>query len=113
MVKFDNAYFGSVIIDGKKYEYDVVVSWDGEILERAKAHTFSKAELLDILQKEPEVIVVGTGQSGLVKIDKDAEIEAKIQGVELVAKTTQQAIEEFNKLVKIKKKAVAVIHVTC
>lgn len=112
MVKFDSTLFGSVMVNGKKFEHDLIVSWDGEIISREKSHVFSKKELLDIMQKEPEVIIIGTGQSGLVKVEPAAEVAAKLENVELIAKPTPQAIEEFNKLVR-RKKVVAVIHVTC
>lgn len=112
MVKIDSTYFGTIIVNGKKYDTDLTVSWDGEILEREKSHTFSKKELLDILQKEPEIIIVGTGQSAVCKIEPSAEVEARLHGVELITKSTPQAAEEFNKLAR-RKKVIGVFHVTC
>jgi len=112
MVKIDSTYFGTIIVNGKKYDNDLIVSWDGEILEREKSHTFSKKELLDILQKDPETIIIGTGQSAVCKIEPAAEVEAKLHGIELIAKPTPEAAEEFNKLAR-RKKVVGVFHVTC
>ena len=112
MPKIDNAYFGSVSIDGRKYNYDLIVSWDGEIAEKDRKHNISKSELTDILMKEPDVVIVGTGFAGNVKIDPDAEVLAKVEGVELIPLPTQKAVEEFNKLSR-RKKAVAVLHITC
>jgi hypothetical protein len=111
-MKIDGTHFGSMIVDGKKYENDLVLSWDGEVSERVKSHEFSKKELLNIIQKDPEVIIVGTGQSGLCKIDPSAEVEAKLNGIELISLFTPKAAEEFNKLVK-RKKVIGVFHLTC
>jgi len=112
MPRIDNAFFGSVSIDGKKYDYDLVISWDGEITEKDRRHNFTKSELMDILMKEPDVVIIGTGFAGNVKIDPDAEIFAKIEGIDLMTLPTPIAISEFNKLSK-RKKTVAVLHITC
>ena len=82
--KIDSAFFGSFIIDGKKYDHDVIVSWRGEIHERRKTHEFTKAELMGILMAAPEVIVIGTGHSGVLKVGPGVEVAARLEGVELV-----------------------------
>ncbi|MFQ6010330.1 MAG: MTH938/NDUFAF3 family protein [Candidatus Aenigmatarchaeota archaeon] len=112
MPKIDNTYFGSIIIDGRKFNTDMIVCWDGEIRERAKSHVFDRRELEDLLMKDPEVVIVGTGQSGLVKIDSSAEIAAKMEGIDFIVAKSPHAVQEFNKLAR-RKKAIAVIHVTC
>lgn len=112
MPKIDSSYFGVIIVDGKKYNKDIVISWDGEIEQRNSSHSFTKSELQTILMKQPEVVVIGTGTVGNVKIEPDAEVLAKIEGVELINKITPQAIEEFNKLSR-RKKVIGVMHLTC
>jgi len=112
MPKIDSTYFGSVVIDGRKFDTDMVVCWDGDLRERQKSHVFEKREFEDLMMKDPEVIIIGTGQSGLVKVDPSTDIAAKLGGIDIIVAKTPIAIQEFNKLVK-KKKAIAVIHVTC
>lgn len=109
----DSAFFGSFIIDGKRYDCDVVISWKGEVHERKKTHEFTKAELLGVLMAEPEVVVVGTGHSGVVKVESGVEVAARLEGVELIIKQTPEAVQEYNKLARAKKKVVAVLHSTC
>jgi len=111
-LKITGVRFGEIEIAGKKYTSDVIVWWDGEIEEREKSHEFTRKELLSLLEKDPEVIIVGTGQSGFCKIEKSAETEAKLQGVELKGLLTPQAAEEFNRLSK-RKRVVGVFHLTC
>ncbi|MEM5804335.1 MAG: MTH938/NDUFAF3 family protein [Candidatus Aenigmatarchaeota archaeon] len=112
MPKIDSTYFGSVVVDGRKFDTDMVVCWDGELKERQKSHVFDRRELDDLMMKDPDVIIVGTGQSGLVKVDPSAEVAAKVSGIELVVAKSPVAIAEFNKVAR-KRKAIAVIHVTC
>ena len=112
MVHIDSSYFGSILIDGKKYDHDVIVDWKGNVQQRMKSHKFSKREFDDLLFLDPEVVVVGTGTSGMVSIDPQVEIEAKIKGIELIFKKTPEATKEFNKFVR-RKRVVGVFHVTC
>ena len=112
MHKIDSSYFGSIIIDGKKFDTDLQILPSGEIQPRERMHTVSKREVSDLLMHEPEIIIVGTGNSGLMKVDNDAFVAAQLEGVELIVKPTPQAVQEFNKLSRGKKVA-AVFHVTC
>ncbi len=112
MIRFDRALFGSVMINGKAYGYDMVASWDGGILERQRSHSVTRSDMLGILQRNPEIVIVGTGHSSLMKVEKDAEVAAITKGVELIVEPTPKAIETFNKLAG-KKKAIVVLHVTC
>lgn len=112
MPKIDNSYFGTIIIDGRKFDSDVVVGWDGRIESKSGSHSFTKADLNELMMRDPEVVIVGTGTVGNVKVDADAEIAARTHGIELIAKLTPQAIQEFNKHAK-RRKTIAVMHVTC
>jgi hypothetical protein len=112
MVKIDSFIFGNIIIKGKTFTDDVVVSWDGEVSLKQKTHAFSKSEFQNILMKEPEIVIIGTGTAGLMKVDPSIEVAAKIEGVELMIRPTQQAIEDFNKYA-LRRKVIGVFHLTC
>lgn len=109
----ENAFFGSIMIDGKKYSKDLVVSWDGEILERDRTHKFGKNELGELMLKDPEAIVIGTGNSGLMQVDQDAKVHANLNGVDVIVAKTPEAIRHFNSLARTRKKVIAVLHATC
>ncbi|MCD6476812.1 MAG: hypothetical protein J7K26_01435 [Candidatus Aenigmarchaeota archaeon] len=109
----DNFFFGNITIDGKKYVTDVYVFWDGEILERKKSHDFTENEFLDMLMKDPEIVIIGTGTGGCVIVDKKVEMHASLKGVKLIILKTPDAIQEFNKLIKMKEKVAAMFHLTC
>ena len=90
----------------------MVVSWDGELIVRESSHLFSKDELMDMLVKGPEIVFIGTGTAECVKIDKDVEDLAQSKNVQIIAKKTADAVDEFNKAAKTRK-IVAMLHVTC
>ncbi len=112
MVNIDSSYFGNIIIDGKKFNHDVIVDWKGAVQQKAGSHNFTKRELEDLLLREPEVVVIGTGTAKLMKVDPNTELTAKLHGVDLIVAPTFKAIEHFNKHVK-RKKTIGIIHVTC
>jgi len=109
----DNAFFGSIIIDGQKYGSDLIISWDGEIRERERNHNFKKEDFDEIMMKEPEAIVIGTGNSGLLQVDPALRVSANLNGTELIVAKTPEAIRHFNSLAKIRKKVIAILHATC
>jgi hypothetical protein len=111
--RIDGAFFGSLLIDGRKYNNDVIVSWNGEIKDRPSSHDFTNAEMDSILMNDPDVVVIGTGHSGMVKVAHDVDVSARLKGVELVVKPTVQAMQEYNKFARLGKHVVAVLHATC
>jgi len=113
MPRIDNAFFGNILVDGRKYETDLHVHWDGEVKERKRTHVFDKAELNELLLKDPEVIVVGTGNSGLLQIDPAVHSTASLHGIEIVAVRTPEAAQRFNALMRMRKRVIAVMHATC
>lgn len=74
---------------------------------------FSKEELSFLLKKNPEVIVIGAGQYGLVEISKDVKTITSKKGIDLIKFPTQQAIKKFNELIEKGKKVVGFFHITC
>jgi hypothetical protein len=117
MAKIDSTKFGSITIDGKSHydEDNYIVSWDGEItgLHTAQRHLFDKPELEIILKNNPEIIIVGTGDSGLLKVSEEVKVKCKQNAIELVYDISRKAIVKFNENVTKGKKVIAFIHVTC
>lgn len=104
--------FGSITIDAKTYNHDVWIFADGRIEKRTKNHLFEEGEL-DLLAKDnPEIIVIGTGQSGIMRVSVDAKEKAEQIGIKLIAEITPAAIKKYNELAK-KKKVAAAMHITC
>ncbi len=112
MINIDSFIFGNIIINGRKFSNDVIVFWDGEIQDRKKAHAFTKDEVQNVLMKEPEVVIIGTGTGGLAKADPAIEVAARLEGVELLTMKTPEAVLEFNKLSR-RRKVAALLHLTC
>jgi hypothetical protein len=109
--KIEKIEFGEIIVNGKNYgSKDLILYWYGDIETRAKSHVFTKDEIETILEKEPEIIIIGTGFYDCVKVDNDAIELAKSKNVEIRVMNTVKACEEYSKL---SNKVVLVVHTTC
>jgi len=106
--------FGRIVINGKKFGSDVIIfadRIDGNWWRR-EGHTLSVDDLKEIVEAKPEVLVVGTGYSGLMKIHPETERYLKSLGIELIAAKTEKACKIYNDLSK-SRGVVAALHLTC
>jgi len=113
-----NSYkFGRLVIDGKSYARDVIIFPD-RILDgwwRREGHRLYVEDLKEVLDAEPqpEMLVVGTGYSGLMKVSHEVEEALRSSGIELIAQPTKQACQTFNELLTSGRSVVAAFHITC
>jgi hypothetical protein len=115
-MQFDSLAFGSIRIDGIRYDHDVVID-HGKVRKRHKkaSRRFRNAFGHTPLSAEEEIpwqcrkLVIGTGTGALPVMDQ-VRLEAQRRKVELVVVPTAQAVE------LLKQEPVdtnAILHVTC
>jgi hypothetical protein len=114
-MEIESCSFGKIRIDGQEYTRDVIIyphhvdsSW-----WRKEGHRLQVEDIVDILEARPNVLVVGTGQYGSMKIDKEVEDLLRSKGIELRVAETPEACQVHNRLVKSKKTVVTALHLTC
>jgi hypothetical protein len=111
--------FGSITIGGTAYRHDVLIRLDGRVEKRKKklskqdtgtAHIISLDEARHIYQEGAARLIVGTGQSGMVKLSEQAAdfFKGKACAVDLLP--TPAAIVVWN---QTKGAAIGLFHVTC
>ncbi|MDD5145623.1 MAG: MTH938/NDUFAF3 family protein [Candidatus Pacebacteria bacterium] len=114
--------FGEILIDGKKYDRDIEVRWTGEILpwQKKESHLIDLEDVKRAIDQNPGTIVIGTGESGQVKVTEEAEKEIKQKGIKLIIDLTEQAIRTFNILKEdsleeegVQEKVIGLFHLTC
>jgi hypothetical protein len=64
-------------------------------------------------QPKPQVLVVGTGYDGFLKVLMEVEEALKSYEIELVAQSTKEAVQTFNKLLVSGKRVAGAFHLTC
>ena len=110
----DSYDFGQIVIDGKRYNSDLIIFPD-KVMDywwRNEGHRLHIQDLKDVLEAKPEVLVVGTGYSGLLTIPPETRKHVESEGIEIIAQRTAEACKTFNRLVK-SRKVVAALHLTC
>ncbi|MEM2631735.1 MAG: Mth938-like domain-containing protein [Candidatus Bathyarchaeia archaeon] len=109
--------FGFMVVNGKKYESDVIVFPEKVISGwwRREGHKIYVEDLAEVLNHKPapEVLVVGTGYSGLVRVMPEVEDALKARGIKLIIQPTKEAYKTFNELLKSNRLAAGVFHLTC
>ncbi len=112
-VKINGTKFGEITINGKPYDSDMTVYWNGKVSYRTKEHTIEAGEFVAVLRSGPEILVVGTGEEGIVKIAPEVNQLAGYKNIKVYAEKTPKAVEVFNAFSEQGKKVVGIFHVTC
>ena len=114
MNTIDSYHFGEIVIDGKRYSSDVVIFPDRVRGNwwRKTGHELCLEDIAEVITKKPEVLVVGTGDSGLMKVLPEVEQRLEAQGSKLIAETTAKACNTYNQLSRFQR-VVAALHITC
>ena len=110
-----NSYsFGTITIDNNKYTKDLIIYSDkiSSNWRRKTGHLLTEADITEIINYKPEVLIIGTGASGLMKVDDKLKEKLKTLGIEFVIKKTAEAVAEYNRVYK-DKKVVCALHLTC
>ena len=111
----ENYSFGQILIDGKKYNSDLIIFKDHiyDSWWRKEGHNLCIDDIKEIINKKPDVLIIGTGYFGLMKVPKELIENVKSSGTkQVIVKKTGDACNEYNKICK-KKNIVAAFHLTC
>ncbi len=109
----DEHKFGSFVIDGKTYLGDIkligkkVRYWD------RYSHKLKFEDLKELLEANPEILIIGTGNSGYLEVPSEIKDHLLIGKIKLIISTNVNAIEKYNKALEENKNVVAIFHATC
>ena len=89
---------------------DITVDSDGCLWFRDKSHFVSIEEVKRLISSDVEVLIIGTGWHGAVRIDPAVQ---EIEGIEVHILRTPAAFDLFNGFVSSGKTVVLIAHSTC
>lgn len=114
MNTIDSYHFGEIVINGKSYSSDVVIFPDRvkDNWWRKTGHELCLKDIDEVITESPEVLVVGTGASGLMKVLPEVEQVAQAREIKLIVEPTDKACNTYNQL-SHSQKVVAAFHITC
>jgi hypothetical protein len=117
--KIDKTKFGSITIDGEEYEHDVIIRLNGKVEKRKKklskeifgtSHIISLAEAEYVYKDGARGIIIGTGQSGMVKLSDEAAQFLRQKGCPIRLLPTPKAMRGWN---EAEDGEIGLFHVTC
>lgn len=114
-MKIDSYSFGRIVIAGIAYASDVIIyenrvdaSW-----WRKEGHKLHPEDLTEALKDKPDILILGTGYSGVMMVPKKTIEYIAARGVDVKVERTGKAVDLFNALQGKKKSVIAALHLTC
>ena len=107
--------FGSIVIDGKRYSSDLIIYPNGHVADswyRKAGHRLSSDDIENLIESQPEIIIAGTGVSGLMRPEEGLEKQLRQKSIEFLPAPNKRAKELYNQL-SSKKRVGACFHLTC
>lgn len=112
--RIENIRFGRIVIDGHAYNRDVIVLPDRVLPNwwRVEGHNLSYEDLQQALSDSPELLVIGTGIYGRLRVPEEVQEKVEAEGIEMSILPTQDACDLYNEMLE-KKRVMAALHITC
>lgn len=106
--------FGKIVIDGEIYTSDIIICPDGVRADwwRKEGHSLHPDDLASVIELAPELLIMGCGHSGLLRVPDETRKWLSERGIELIAFPTREAVERYNQL-STERKVIAGLHLTC
>lgn len=117
--RIEDAWFGSITVEGTRYEHDIIIRLSGKVRRRNKqlskaiygtSHTISLDEIRDLYRKKAERIIIGAGHEGQVRLSPEAEQFVTEKNCRVDLLPTPQAIECWN---EAEGQVLGLFHITC
>ena len=111
----DSYRFGEMLVNGRSYSSDLIIF--GDRIEdqwwRENGHLVKVEDLGDVLTTRPEILVVGRGKLGAMKIPTETQNAIEDAGIQLVHARTEEAVAVFNQIAGTGKHVIGAFHLTC
>lgn len=107
--------FGKIIVGGKEYTSDLIIHSEAILSDwwRAEGHRITLEDLDWVLPRKPEVLIVGKGRFGRMKLDDKLAGRLQLQGIRLEAADTREAVVRYNDFVRSACNVAGAFHLTC
>jgi len=112
--RVDSYRFGQIEVDGDVYGSDLILLPDRVIPDwwREQGHELRVTDLDPVLAAEPQVLVVGTGAHGAMRVPPGTRQALQALGVEVRAAATGEACDIYNSL-RERRRTAGAFHLTC
>lgn len=107
--------FGRISADGQIFNNHIKIIQDKLVPNwwRKIGHTVEIEDVQDVLDSDSEILVIGQGQPGYMKIADSLRQHLADRNIKLIEEPTARAIETFNRLHKEGRRVAGGFHVGC
>jgi hypothetical protein len=105
----------SMHIGGKVYHNDLKII-NGQVHGdwwRKEGHRLDAADIEDILEARPRILVIGTGYAEGMQVPEDTREALLIRDIQVVAQKTGEAVKTYNRLCREGRPVSGAFHLTC
>jgi len=113
-MRIDSYSSGRIVIDGVVYTSDVILA-EGKVDSswwRKEGHRLDPEDLETVLRAKPDILIIGIGHSGALKVPSETQQFLRTKGIEFKILRTGEACKTFNEIVGTRSVAAA-LHLTC
>jgi len=107
--------FGHLRWRGESYRKDVIIRGDTVLCPwvREHGHRLKFRDLAEIMGDPPRILVIGTGQMGVMEVPDKVLTKLAEAGVDAEPMPTEKALRRFVDLRRQGKDVAAALHLTC
>ena len=105
--------FGRIVVDGRAYTHDIIIFHDRikESWWRLEGHLLQLADIKEVLDTKPSILIVGTGHDAVMKVKPEVRDYCRKSGITLIELWTGEAVKKYNELAS--PGVVGLFHLTC
>ena len=106
--------FGAITVGGQRHTRDLIILPEHIVAGwwRKEGHALHPGDLTAVFEVAPEVLVVGTGAYGMMRVTEEARRALATAGIRLIAAPTAEAVKTYNEL-REETRVAAALHLTC
>ena len=106
--------FGAITVDGQRHTRDLIILPERIVAGwwRKEGHALHPDDLTAVFEAAPEVLVVGTGAYGMMRVTEETRRALETSGIRLIAAPTAEAVKTYNEL-REETRVAAALHLTC
>ncbi len=110
----DSYSFGHMVVEGEEHTNDLILLPDRVVANwwRDQGHRLSADDLQPVFEARAEVLVVGTGASGVMDVPRETRQAVRDAGIELEIARTGEAWQRYNDL-QDRRPTAGAFHLTC
>ena len=115
MITIDSYTFGNMTIRGELYKKDLIIS-NGNVLpewRRKEGHKLCLEDLEEKIEKDTDILVIGTGAYGVMNVPKSLREELEQKNITVHIAGTPKAVQLFNQYSAQNRDVSGAFHLTC